>query len=96
MIAHSGLRAADAHDQAIARFYELVHPQGGALSYMDIFWVLGTPHEVSRYRARDLEIQALAPDDTCCGDALVPIRWQGRTMAILLSQFNLLQYDVRA
>lgn len=40
-IAHSGLRAADAHDQAIARFYRLVHQQGGALSYMDIFWVLG-------------------------------------------------------
>jgi DHA2 family multidrug resistance protein len=40
-IAHSGLRAGDARDQAIARFYELVHRQGGALSYMDIFWVLG-------------------------------------------------------
>jgi DHA2 family multidrug resistance protein len=41
-IAHSGLRADDAVNQAIARFYELVHQQGGALSYMDIFWVLGT------------------------------------------------------
>jgi len=41
-IEHSGLRGADAHDQAIARFYGLVHQQGGALSYMDIFWVLGT------------------------------------------------------
>jgi DHA2 family multidrug resistance protein len=40
-IAHSGLPAGDAHNQAIARFYELVHRQGGALSYMDIFWVLG-------------------------------------------------------
>jgi DHA2 family multidrug resistance protein len=40
-IAHSGLRAGDGRDQAIARFYELVHRQGGALSYMDIFWVLG-------------------------------------------------------
>jgi len=40
-IAHSGLRAADAHKQAIARFYQLVHQQGGALSYMDIFWVFG-------------------------------------------------------
>jgi len=40
-IGHSGLRAVDAHNQAIARFYELVHRQGGALSYMDIFWVLG-------------------------------------------------------
>lgn len=40
-IAHSGLRAADAHDQAIARFYGLVHQQAAVLSYMDIFWVLG-------------------------------------------------------
>jgi MFS transporter, DHA2 family, multidrug resistance protein len=40
-VAHSGLRAADAGDQAIARFYGFVHQQGGALSYMDIFWVLG-------------------------------------------------------
>jgi len=40
-IGHSGLQAGDAQDQAIARFYELVHQQGGALSYMDTFWVLG-------------------------------------------------------
>jgi MFS transporter, DHA2 family, multidrug resistance protein len=40
-IAHSGHGAVDAHDQAGARFYQLVHRQGGALSYMDIFWVLG-------------------------------------------------------
>ena len=40
-IAHSGHRAVDAHDQAIARLYQLVHRQGGALSYMDIFWTLG-------------------------------------------------------
>jgi DHA2 family multidrug resistance protein len=40
-IARSGLRAGDAHDQAIARLYETVHRQAGALSYMDIFWVLG-------------------------------------------------------
>ena len=41
-IGHSGLQVRDARDQAIARFYELVHQQGGALSYMDIFWVLGS------------------------------------------------------
>jgi MFS transporter, DHA2 family, multidrug resistance protein len=40
-VAHSGLRTADAGDQAIARFYETVHRQSGALCYMDIFWVLG-------------------------------------------------------
>ena len=40
-IAHSGLRATDAHNQAIARFYGLVNQQAHALSYMDTFWVLG-------------------------------------------------------
>jgi len=41
-IAHSGLRAEDAHNQAIARFYELVNQQAHVLSYMDTFWILGT------------------------------------------------------
>jgi DHA2 family multidrug resistance protein len=40
-VAHSGHGAIDAHNQTIARFYQLVHRQGGALSYMDIFWTLG-------------------------------------------------------
>jgi MFS transporter, DHA2 family, multidrug resistance protein len=40
-IAHSGLRAVDAHNQAIARFYALVDQQAHALSYMDTFWILG-------------------------------------------------------
>ena len=40
-IGHFGLDAADAHNQAVARLYQSVHQQGGALSYMDIFWVLG-------------------------------------------------------
>jgi DHA2 family multidrug resistance protein len=40
-IAHSGLRATDAHNQAIARFYDLVNQQAHALSYMDTFWILG-------------------------------------------------------
>jgi len=39
--AHSGLGATDARDQAIARFYSLVNRQAHALSYMDIFWILG-------------------------------------------------------
>ncbi|MGA9571994.1 MAG: DHA2 family efflux MFS transporter permease subunit [Candidatus Acidiferrales bacterium] len=39
-IAHSGLRATDAHNQAVARFYGLVNQQSHALSYMDTFWVL--------------------------------------------------------
>jgi DHA2 family multidrug resistance protein len=40
-IAHSGLQSKDARDQAIARFYQLVQRQGGALCYMDVFWILG-------------------------------------------------------
>jgi DHA2 family multidrug resistance protein len=40
-IAHSGLRAADAHNQAVARFYGLVNAQGRAISYMDTFYILG-------------------------------------------------------
>ena len=40
-IAHSGLRATDAHNQAIARFYDLVNQQAHALSYMDTFWIQG-------------------------------------------------------
>jgi len=40
-IAHSGLRGTDARDQAVARFYNLIDRQSHALSYMDIFWILG-------------------------------------------------------
>jgi DHA2 family multidrug resistance protein len=40
-IAHSGLRATDAHNQAIARIYGLVNQQARAMSYMDTFWILG-------------------------------------------------------
>ncbi|MGA7504245.1 MAG: DHA2 family efflux MFS transporter permease subunit [Candidatus Sulfotelmatobacter sp.] len=40
-VAHSGLRAADARNQAIARFYDLVNRQAHAMSYMDTFWILG-------------------------------------------------------
>ena len=50
-IAHSGLRAKDAHNQAIARFYGLVNQQAHALSYMDTFWILGAlllDHVLSR------------------------------------------------
>jgi len=40
-VAHSGLRATDAHNQATARFYDLVNQQAHVLSYMDTFWILG-------------------------------------------------------
>src|SRR5580658_6280825 len=44
--AHSGLRAVDAHNQAVARFYDLVNQQAHALSYMDTFWLLGARSSV--------------------------------------------------
>jgi MFS transporter, DHA2 family, multidrug resistance protein len=40
-IHHSGLRQVDAHNEAVARFYQLVNQQTHALSYMDTFWILG-------------------------------------------------------
>lgn len=40
-IRHSGLGAADARNQALARFYGLVNQQAHVLSFMDTFWVLG-------------------------------------------------------
>ncbi|MGB6191276.1 MAG: DHA2 family efflux MFS transporter permease subunit [Terracidiphilus sp.] len=40
-IRHSGLGAADAHNQAIARFYGLVNQQAHTLSFIDTFWLLG-------------------------------------------------------
>jgi MFS transporter, DHA2 family, multidrug resistance protein len=44
-IAHSGLRAADAHDQAVARFYELVHQQAALCPIWTFFgcWARSAP-----------------------------------------------------
>ena len=33
-----------------------------------------------------VEVQRMAPEDACSADMLVLIRWQGRTMAVPLSQ----------
>ncbi len=40
-IRHSGLDAADAHNQAIARIYGAVNQQAHTLSFVDTFWLLG-------------------------------------------------------
>jgi hypothetical protein len=37
-------------------------------------------------KGESVEVSALAPEDTCSSDMLVQIRWQGRTMAVPLSQ----------
>jgi hypothetical protein len=35
-----------------------------------------------------VEVQGMAPEDACCGEMLVLIRWQGRTMAVPLVQLT--------
>ncbi len=40
-----------------------------------------------------VEVRSLAPEATCSGDMLVQIRWQGRTMAVPLSQLTAIDPD---
>lgn len=40
-----------------------------------------------------VEVQRLAPEDACSSDMLVLIRWQGRKMAVPLSQLTALDAD---
>jgi hypothetical protein len=35
-----------------------------------------------------VEVQKMAPEDACCGEMLVLIRWQGRTMGVPLAQLT--------
>ena len=37
-------------------------------------------------KGESVEVSDLAPEDNCSSDMLVQIRWQGRTMAVPLSQ----------
>jgi hypothetical protein len=37
-------------------------------------------------KGETVKVRALAPEDACASDMLVQIRWQGRTMAVPLSQ----------
>jgi hypothetical protein len=37
-------------------------------------------------KGETVEVQGMAPEDACSGDLLVLIRWQGRSMAVPLSQ----------
>jgi hypothetical protein len=39
-------------------------------------------------KGETVEVQGMAPEDTCCGEMLVLIRWQGRTMAVPLVQLT--------
>jgi hypothetical protein len=40
-----------------------------------------------------VEVRHLAPEDACTNDMLVLIRWQGRNVAVPLSQLNALDPD---
>jgi hypothetical protein len=44
-------------------------------------------------KGESVEVRSMAPEDTCSGDMLVQIRWQGRTMAVPLSQLTAIDPD---
>jgi hypothetical protein len=44
-------------------------------------------------RGESIEVRNLAPEDTCSSDMLVLIRWEGRTMAVPLSQLTAINPD---
>ena len=52
------------------------------------------PKVVSPLRKGDtVEVRRMAPEDACFADMLVLIRWQGRTMAVPLSQLAAVDPD---
>jgi len=44
-------------------------------------------------KGETIEVLRMAPEDACTGDMLVLIRWQGRTMAVPLSQLAAIDPD---
>ena len=44
-------------------------------------------------KGETVEVKRLAPEDACSSDMLVLIRWQGRKMAVPLSQLTALDAD---
>ncbi len=44
-------------------------------------------------KGESVEVRGMAPEDTCSGDMLVQIRWQGRTIAVPLSQLTVTAID---
>jgi hypothetical protein len=44
-------------------------------------------------KGEPVEVRRLAPEDTCSSDMLVMIRWQGRNMAVPLSQLKAARVD---
>lgn len=54
-----------------------------------------TAHEVTSplRRGESVEVRSMAAEDKCSGDMLVLIRWQGRAMAVPLSQLTAIDPD---
>ena len=44
-------------------------------------------------KGESVEVRGMAPEDTCSGDMLVQIRWQGRTIVVPLSQLTVTAID---
>jgi Calcium binding len=44
-------------------------------------------------RGESVEVRGMAPEDTCSGDMRVLIQWQGRTIAVPLSQLTAIDPD---
>jgi hypothetical protein len=44
-------------------------------------------------KGETVEVRSMAPEDACSSDMLVLIRWQGRKMAVPLSQLTALDAD---
>lgn len=44
-------------------------------------------------KGETVEVRSMAPEDACASDMLVLIRWQGRKMAVPLSQLTALDTD---
>jgi hypothetical protein len=44
-------------------------------------------------KSESVEVRGMAPEDTCSGDMLVLIRWQGRIMAVPLAQLTAIDPD---
>jgi hypothetical protein len=45
------------------------------------------------HKGETVEVRRLAPEDSCCSDMLVLIRWKGRNLAVPLSQLLAIQGD---
>ena len=88
------------HDQAIVDAYG---PEEQAMSgYYDLDDKIRFPFHAKCIAAKivsplkkgeTVEVQRMAPEDACAADMLVLIRWQGRTMAVPLSQLAAVDPD---